>query len=518
MANSNLFRSLFGPLIPAADARNRELAPAYARSPEQALAQYAATGCLHSTFYATAEDQLTEVLGLATAVSPQFLARTAIYCRERGHMKDVPALLLAALSRRDPQLMDRVFDRVVDTPRMLRTFVQIVRSGATGRKSLGSAPRRCVRRWLHQRTDATLFAASVGERPSIADIVRLVHPKPATREREALYAYLTGREVPGERLPDVVRHFEDFKAGRRPDVPDVPFQLLTGRRDLSPAVWRDIARRASWQTTRMNLNAFARHGVFADRAITALLAARLRNASEIASARVLPYQVMMAARAAVTGVPAEIHAALEDAMEQAIAHVPAIDGQVFVCPDVSGSMVSPITGQRGGGTTSVRCVDVAALIAAAFLRRNPTSVVLPFNGRVVSHTLSADDTVFANTALLSALVCGGTSVSAPLSRLNGERARGDLIVIVSDNQSWADQRSARGTRAMREWSRFRERNPRARLALLDLQPSATTQAVDREDVLNIGGFSDDVFRVIADFAAGTLRSSHWIGEINAVAH
>ena len=57
-------------------------------------------------------------------------------------MKDMPALLLAELSRRDPALMDRVFDRVVDSPRMLRTFVQIVRSGATGRKSLGSAPKR----------------------------------------------------------------------------------------------------------------------------------------------------------------------------------------------------------------------------------------------------------------------------------------------------------------------------------------------------------------------------------------
>ena len=64
--------------------------------------------------------------------TPEFVAKTAVYCRERGHMKDMPALLLAALSRRDPSLMDRAFDRVIDSPRMLRNFVQIVRSGATG--------------------------------------------------------------------------------------------------------------------------------------------------------------------------------------------------------------------------------------------------------------------------------------------------------------------------------------------------------------------------------------------------
>ena len=142
-------------------------------------------------------------------------------------MKDMPALLLAALSRRDPALMDRVFDRVVDSPRMLRTFVQIVRSGAAGRKSLGSAPKRCVRRWLDQRTDAALFAASVGNEPSLADVVKMVHPKPSTREREALYGYLIGRDVALECPAALVRQFEAFKAGDRTDVPDVPFQMLT---------------------------------------------------------------------------------------------------------------------------------------------------------------------------------------------------------------------------------------------------------------------------------------------------
>jgi hypothetical protein len=60
---------------------------------------------------------------------------------------------------------------------------------ATGRKSLGSAPKRCLRRWLNQRTDAALFAASVGNAPLLVDVVKMVHPKPGTREREALKGY-----------------------------------------------------------------------------------------------------------------------------------------------------------------------------------------------------------------------------------------------------------------------------------------------------------------------------------------
>jgi 60 kDa SS-A/Ro ribonucleoprotein len=126
------------------------------------------------------------VLDLCGQVPPEFVAKTALYARERGYMKDMPALLLASVSRRDPKLMDHVFDRVIDSPRMLRTFVQILRSGATGRKSLGSAPKRCVRRWLDQRTDAALFAASVGNAPSLVDVIKMVHPKPSSRTRETL--------------------------------------------------------------------------------------------------------------------------------------------------------------------------------------------------------------------------------------------------------------------------------------------------------------------------------------------
>ena len=39
-------------------------------------------------------------------------------------------------------------DRVIDNGKMLRTFIQIVRSGAVGRKSLGTRPKRLVQRWL----------------------------------------------------------------------------------------------------------------------------------------------------------------------------------------------------------------------------------------------------------------------------------------------------------------------------------------------------------------------------------
>jgi 60 kDa SS-A/Ro ribonucleoprotein len=100
--------------------------------------------------------------------------------------------------------------------------------------------------------------------------------------------------------------------------------------------------------------------------------------------------------------------------------------------------------------------------------------------------------------------------------LNAHKAKGELVVIVSDNESWLDVTRARGTATLREWNVFRARNPRARLVLIDLQPYATTQASEREDILNIGGFSDHVFEVISEFAAGRLLGDHWVGRIESV--
>lgn len=66
---------------------------------------------------------------------------------------------------------------------------------------------------------------------------------------------------------------------------------------------------------------------------------------------------------------------------------------------------------------------------------------------------------------------------------------------------------------MGAWQEFRKRNPRAKLVCLYVQPYETSQVSEREDVLNIGGFSDQVFDLIAAFAAGELDGDNWVGRI-----
>src|SRR5215831_17839137 len=303
--------------------------------------------------------------------------------------------------------------------------------------------------------------------------------------------------------------------GESLDVPDLPFMLLSAL-PLAKNDWVSIAKNASWQTTRMNLNTFARHGVFEADGLADVIAARLRDAGEIQRARVLPYQLLTAYQNSEEAVPQPVRDALQDAMELAISNVPAVAGRVFVCPDVSGSMQSPVTGYRRGSTTAVRCIDVAALMAASVLRRNPKAEVLPFETDVVSLRLNGGERIMKNAAKLASVGGGGTNCSAPLRLLNQQNARGDLVIFVSDNESWVDAGRGRGTATMAEWNQFKQRNPNARLVCIDIQPYGTTQAQERSDILNVGGFSDQVFEIVAEFAAGRMTPDHWIGVINAV--
>ena len=55
---------------------------------------------------------------------------------------------------------------------------------------------------------------------------------------------------------------------------------------------------------------------------------------------------------------------------------------------------------------------------------------------------------------------------------------------------------------------------RPKLVCIDLQAYTTTQAPEREDILNIGGFSDAVFNVVASFLSGD--AGRFVAEVEAI--
>jgi 60 kDa SS-A/Ro ribonucleoprotein len=507
--------------VPQADTVNEAGGRAFRLPAPHALAQLAATGCLGNTFYADQETQLTRLAGLIDQVEPLFLARLAVYSRQRAFLKDMPAALLVALSLRDRALFRRVFNRVVDNGRVLRTVFQLIRSGAFGRKSLSYALQRAFQKWLNEASPTALIAASIGNDPSLRDVLRLARPTPADNARRALFGWLAGREV--ERWApateaDLPAEARALIAYRKAQTEKEQLAILAGHRlrwDLladqarGPAVWKALARQMGAQALRMNLNTLLRHVVFADDEMVESVAGRLRDAEEVRRARQFPYQYLAAYVNAEPALPAAVRQALGVAAENACGNVPELPSPVLIGVDVSGSMSSPVTGTRGRGTPSkMRCVDVAALFGAAILRRNPGSVVVPFDHQTHPFAVTAGEGILAMANRLARFGGGGTDCSLPLVAANTTYRDRDFagIVLISDCESWIGTGRHGSTAVLEQWGEFARTQvrrhhdrPAPKLICIDLQPYTSVQAPDRFDILNVGGFSDAVFEVVAGF-------------------
>ena len=295
------------------------------------------------------------------------------------------------------------------------------------------------------------------------------------------------------------------------------------------------ARQMGPQALRMNLNTLLRHEVFgngrADREMVDHVADRIADADEIRRSRQFPYQFLAGYLNASAEVPQKIKAALHRAAEIACGNVPELPGPVVIGLDTSGSMQSPVTGHRGRGATSaMRCVDVAALFAAAILRRNPDSMVIPFDTRAYRARIDPTDSILSVSERLAEYGGGGTDCSIPLREANTRHRNRRFagVVLVSDCESWVYQNrpwayAAHGaTGILAEWQAFVKNQfrlgghgiPAPKMVCIDLQPYGTTQAPERHDILNIGGFSDAVFHIVAAFLGDD--ANRFVAEVEAV--
>ncbi|MEZ6094246.1 MAG: TROVE domain-containing protein [Pirellulaceae bacterium] len=559
MANKSLFASRKSRL-PRANAINEAGGRAYQLDPKHALAQVAATGTFGNTFYSSAESQLEDVLKLIEAVDDnRFLAQLALYAREKAFMKDLPAALLVALSVRDSVLMHQIFDRVVDNGRVLRTVFQMIRSGqfknreGKVRIGLSSSLQRAFQRWLNNASVGKLLSASIGSNPSLRDILRLARPTPKDNARRALFGWLTDKPIekwsPASEadLPADVQALIAFRQAENEDaqaliaggMENVRWDLLSDAAK-GPKVWSALARKMGPQALRMNLNTLFRHGVF-DRNSSLrdessqigesrnnmidFIACRLADEAEIRRSKQFPYQFFAAYLNADDSVPQKIKSALHRAAEIACGNVPELPGPVVIGLDTSGSMSGAVTGNRGRGATSrMRCVDVAALFAAAILRRNPDSIVIPFDTSAYEAKIDPNDSILSIAQRLSKYGGGGTNCALPLEAATVLHNRRQFAgaILVSDNESWVGTGRYGSTGVMTAWEAFvsnqrklAESRIDPKLICIDLQPYQTVQACERADIMNIGGFSDAVFKVISAFLSDD--GQRFVAEVESIA-
>ena len=530
----NVFDGLRVSINPA-DTKNNAGGVAYAMSPEQAFAQLMLTGTFNNTYHVSGGVQLESFLDLASRVGPDFRHKAAVYAAENGgsRLAQYAAIAVSMANGDVADGFNAAFKKVVRGVPQVRELAGIFRSGVLGRRSFGTRPKRLLKGVLEGMPAEALFKGSVGDKPSFGDVIKLLHPKPTDDSQRALYAREIGRPYNPELLPVLVQQYDTFKKDGGV-VPQIDIRLLQGL-GLTDTQWVSVIPGFSWQTLRMNVRRWHEKGLFQKfPGLVDTIAARISNREEILRARPEAYQLLMAylATKAQFGFPSAISEAFQDAMEIALELVPSFGEKVAIAVDVSGSMACPLTGDRAGGTSNVRKVDVASLFAAAVLRKNPDSLVLPFHGQVLSCQLNPRDSVMTNAEKLANLCSNGTNCAAPVRELVNRKVSVDTIVMFSDDESWMNPEGRTtgpstssayytgaypATGLMDAFTDYKNKvNRNARLVCVDLEPNMTTQVINRKDILNIGGFSDSVFKLVSLFATGDFDGDLLVKKIQSM--
>ncbi|MDO5683102.1 MAG: TROVE domain-containing protein [Propionibacteriaceae bacterium] len=487
------------------------------------LKRFLTLGTDGGTYYATARD-LTKDNAHAVvrllAYEPRLLIDTIVDVSVRGAApKQNPAIfaLAIAASHGDEQAY-----ALAQVPKVCRTgthlflFARYVEQF----RGWGRALRRAVGEWYLDKTpdQAAFQAVKYRQREgwSHRDLLRLAHPATLDPAMRATFDWIVRNSVSDE-APAIIQAFTrahepgaDVAAIVRDS--DLSWEMLPDAALGEPAVWEALLDRGMPQTALMRqLPRLTRLGLLPRTGgRTAEIAARLADSERLHKARVHPVNVLIAQRTYAAGrstrgesvwAPTrQIVDALDAAFYHAFGAVEPAGKRTMLALDVSGSMVSPISG------LPISCREASAALALVQMATEPECDVVGFTSAnwawessltplSISPRQRLDDAI----RTVADLPFGGTDCALPVLHALKHRQEVDTFVIYTDNETWAGT-----THPHQALVEYREKmGIPARMIVVGMTATECSIA-DPSDpgMLDVAGFDSAVPNLIADFSRG----------------
>ena len=492
----------------------------YAVSDLAMLDRFVILGTVGGTFY-VGERELTaesvEAVSRAiTAHGVQAVARIVELDVAGRAAKKSPALFALALAAKEGDEATRAAAYAA-IPKVCRTgshlFEFLANLDAAG-KGWGRGLKRAVGRWYTDRTEDEIVFGAVkyAQRSGYThrDALRLAHPK---SDSAALRWIARGGEAPtefaaaAERIKTLVSSPSEAAgliASARLPREAVPTELLG-----SAEVWRALLPAMPLTALVRNLGKMTSIGVFADAPSLALAVGGLTDEAALKRGRVHPLSLLVAMKVYGSGkgfrgslaweAEPQIMAALDRAYLASFGALPRLEVPTLVGVDVSGSM-----GQRLPEHGGLALHEAAACVSIALGAMNPGTAVRAFDHRdrifPVDVLGRRTDDVYRE---LAAVGGGGTDLSIPVRHALGLAVRPRLLVILTDNETWAGH-----THCDQAWIAYRREVPDARLVVASMVANRIAAFDDAGgSVLQIAGFDAGLPNVVASFAGfGEVRS------------
>lgn len=482
---------------------NHEGGQAYKMDSALELYSRVCTASLQNKFYESADKAVASIRGLIAKCDPVFVAKLAVYAREKMYLRSVPLVLAVELAKvhRGDDLVKRMITRVIQRPDEITEILSYyaVANGRNGQKKLSKLSNQVKRGVADSfgKFNAYGFAKynRAGE-VTLKDAVKLTHPRPKNEAEAALIKQILDGTLETPNTWEV-NLSEAGKSGKSKKV-----------------VWEEMIFEGSlgYMALLRNLRNFLKEGVSKEAIM--VVAERLADPNQVRKSKQLPFRFLSAYRSVSGGkgnrylygrgygdnseIVSPFTGILLDAIEKAVTvsieNIPMFkDETVLIASDVSGSMMNPVSPK-----SSIMNYDIGLLLGMLLKNRCSMAVTGIFGSDWLPVNLPSGN-VIANVEKMYEIegkVGYSTNGYKVIEWANKQNYGFDRICIFCDCQLY-------GGSIQSEWSRYRQKYPDAKLYLFDLAGFGTSPlSLSGNGVSLISGWSDKVFEVMKAIEEG----------------
>jgi len=464
---------------------------AYKLSSEFGLYSAVCTASLQPKFYVPrAEDEISRIRDLIKKVCPEFVAKLAVYAREKMYLRSVPLVLLVELAKvhSGDSLVSKAVERVIQRPDELYeilAYYSLANNKAETTDKLNKLSKQLQKGIAKAflKFDGYQFAKYNRRNLEIKlkDVMFLVHPKPKTKEQEKLFKKIAN------------------------DALETPYTWETqlSERGNTKEVWEELidSEKVGYMALLRNLRNIIRAGV-SEKHLDKVLG-YLSNPEAVKKSKQLPFRFLAAYRELREEAGFSVNKvgdALEEAIKASCENIPIDDSRILIACDVSGSMETKVSKR-----SKIQYFDIGLVLGMMLNLRCKNTIVGMFGDRwkVISvpkdSILRNADEFHRREGEVGYSTNGWKVVDWMLKNEIGV----DKVMMFTDCQLWDS--SLQGRNLRKEWTVYKQTiNPKARLYLFDLAGYGNTPiSIQDKDVFLISGWSDKIFEILKAIEEGS---------------
>ena len=521
---------------------------AYVLSDKEALTSMVMTTFLSDSYYVTESDLVNNILTLVGKCGNEFAAKLALYARTKGNMRSVSHLLAAIVCRDSdhPSWLKSFYEHIVNRPDDISEILACY--GKLNGFDLTAGKLRKIPNAMKKGFATVLSGLSPyqidkykmnGKSLSLVDILNLVHPTPTDKNREAYRRLMHGESLDGTYDAKILEK-EMAETGKNASNEQ---ELLLAKHDAIKSVLDSGMPIMNLLRNLRNIMIYAPDLV--EEAIK-----QLTNRDKVVNSKLLPFRFMSAYDVInkleledylqdgdsdgkirfeseipsmdsnrLASIKAKVLKGIEDAMSIACENVPELDGNCAILIDHSGS----VRGDWGGDSrvspwSNVRTAHIGNLFGSIVAFKQKDVYIGMFGDELISPKMdrSVGLLEFNKKSYDEGDKCGGATENGLYKFLKNvikEKKHIDNFIVFSDMEignggegGWDCTSTAR-EKFKDLFKEFRKINPNCLTVCCNIRGQSGTSVFNPNlKILNVSGWSNNIFDVISMYKTGKLKS------------